>query len=313
MSWLKDIKGIREIFKDGVVRNIRASVDFLGSAWSVEDNPTTGRTEISFNAVGMGAFSAPTNPTDNGKVCYASDGNLAYSPDVKLIDGALVFDHVSAPVSVTHDEGLYFTDPTGLDVLFGGSNSSTIYNRVAPGSFGCAFGLVADNWTDLGFFSYNVANSRVDLHASVNSLNGGRISGNWHATRDGLLEIPLTPQHFFSGTVANGGTGALNIAIADDTVVAISARVLADKGAAGMYYGELRVIARKVGSSLEILNNGAADLVEWQRDASGDVVITHAFEAAALSGQVRLALTNSSGSSTPVRIRAVSVSEARPT
>jgi hypothetical protein len=49
MSWLKDLKGIREIFRDGTAVAIRSALNFSGDAWHVQDNESTGRTDVTFS------------------------------------------------------------------------------------------------------------------------------------------------------------------------------------------------------------------------------------------------------------------------
>lgn len=48
-DWLGDLPGIREIFRDGVAFIRRKALDFKGTGWTVVDNPSTGRTDISID------------------------------------------------------------------------------------------------------------------------------------------------------------------------------------------------------------------------------------------------------------------------
>ena len=48
-DWLGDLPGIREIFRDGVAFIRRKALDFKGTGWTLADNPSTGRTDISID------------------------------------------------------------------------------------------------------------------------------------------------------------------------------------------------------------------------------------------------------------------------
>lgn len=99
MSWLKDLPGIRSIFSGGVALPARSAMEFKGGVTAV-DNPTTGRTEVSYT----GTIGSRDTLIENGKasdlaavfaswVSVGTGGTEALRRRV-FLRGSFVFDQI---------------------------------------------------------------------------------------------------------------------------------------------------------------------------------------------------------------------------
>lgn len=61
-TFLDGLFGIRGVFRAGVEAITRKAIDFVGDGWTLTDNPTTGRTEISFAGGSVPPPFAPISP-----------------------------------------------------------------------------------------------------------------------------------------------------------------------------------------------------------------------------------------------------------
>lgn len=96
-TFLDGLFGIRGIFLRGVEQITRKAIDFVGNGWTLTDNATTGRTEISFTptaptkgqvTINHGTIGAQSSVGSTGSLSGAAIGDsLSLSPTTDLPNG----------------------------------------------------------------------------------------------------------------------------------------------------------------------------------------------------------------------------------